>query len=126
MAADDGIWPAETYEIFANDRAAERGIIRCDALGCPEEHPLEHDELGEVGFDFGRWLGWIYIDLNRPDLFERQLRFCSISCACWWLQREVIGRGRRPLSPLEVALNSPADRLARQAALRWLREESRS
>lgn len=125
MAVDDGVWPPETHRIFANDRAAERGVIQCDALGCNESHPIDHDHIGEVGFDFGRWLGWIYVDLNRRDLFERPLRFCSIWCAVWWLEREVIGRGRRPVSPLEVALNSPHDELKRKAALKWLREEAK-
>lgn len=124
MPVDDNSWDPAPATIFANDRAAENGLIRCDALGCEESHPLDHPNIGDVGFDFGRWLGWIYVDLNRPDLFERQLRFCSIACAVWWLEREVIGRGRRPISPLEVALNSPQDRVKRQAALRYLRENA--
>jgi hypothetical protein len=94
--SDNGIYPADTCHIFANDRAAEKGVIRCDAFGCDESHPLEHDAVGELGFDFGKWIGWIYIDLNRPDLFERPLRFCSCSCAQWWLEREVVTRRGRP------------------------------
>lgn len=105
------------YEIALRDRVAEKdGRILCDALGCEEAHPLDHEMLGEPSFTTGRWLGWVYLDLNRPDLFERVLRFCSVSCCQWWLEREVITRGRRPVTPLDEALRRPSDEVARRRA----------
>jgi hypothetical protein len=107
------------YRMLVNDRHVEReGQVRCDALGCTETHPLEHEALGEPSFGTGRWLGWVYLDLNRPDLFGRPLRFCSVSCCQWWLEREVITRGNRPLSPLDEALRAPDDQLKRRRARR--------
>lgn len=93
------------------------GRVFCDALGCPESHPLEHEGLGEESFGTGRWLGWLYIDLNRPDLVERSLRFCSVHCTLWWLEREcVTTSGQRTQSPLDEALRRPNDELARARA----------
>lgn len=60
-------------------------VIHCDALGCRETHPVRHEDLGKPGFGIGRWLGWLYLDLNRPDLRDRPLRFCSTWCLRSWL-----------------------------------------
>lgn len=115
----DGIYPAETCHRLNNTRTAERsGIIRCDTFGCNETHPIDHEALGEPSFGTGRWLGWVYLDLNRPDLFERQLRFCSVNCCRWWLEREIVTRGTEQISPLDKALRSPHDEVARKAALK--------
>lgn len=105
------------YEMSVRDHLAnEKGNIWCDAFGCQETHPLDHEMLGEPSFLTGRWLGWVYLDLNRPDLFDRILRFCSVSCCQWWLEREVITRGKRPISPLDEALRRPSDEMARRRA----------
>lgn len=90
--------------------------LYCDAYGCEECHPIDHEALGEPSFGTGRWLGWVYLDLNRPDLFPRELRFCSVRCCEWWLQREVITRLNEPLSPLDEALRAPYDEVARRRA----------
>lgn len=107
------------YEMAVRDRMLkDDGWIRCDAFGCDERHPLEHEDLGEECFGTGRWLGWIYVDLNRPDLFPRDLRFCSVQCAQWWFDREVITRHTQPLSPLDEALRAPNDVLKRKRAMK--------
>jgi hypothetical protein len=49
-------------------------MIHCDAFGCTETHPIEHEAMTEPGFRFGKWLGWLYLDINRPDLMDRQQR----------------------------------------------------
>ena len=59
--------------------------IKCDAFGCNESHPLEHDAIGEPYFGIGKWLGWMYLDINRPDMFDRPLRFCSVACLLFWI-----------------------------------------
>lgn len=92
------------------------GRIKCDGFGCPETHPLEHEALGEPSFGTGRWLGWLYVDLNRPDLFPRELRFCCTGCCVDWMQREVLTRVRYEPTALDVALRSPEDALARKRA----------
>lgn len=99
-------------------------MLRCDALGCNETHPLDHEMLGEPSFGTGRWLGWVYLDLNRPDLFPRELRFCSVRCCQWWLDREVVTRLHEPLSPLDVALRRPYDMVARKRGLASLHSPS--
>lgn len=112
------------YEMRARDRHADKnGVIRCDTFGCNESHPIDHEMLGEESFATGRWLGWIYLDLNRPDLFHRPLRFCSVRCAQWWLDRESVTRAQAPLSPLDEALRSPTDEIKRRAAIRYLRTD---
>ena len=58
--------------------------VRCDGLGCAETYPRFHTETGP-GFDDGKWLGWVYLDLNRRDLTTRPLRFCGMRCLTWWL-----------------------------------------
>lgn len=96
---DDGMW------------------LRCDAFGCIERHPLDHDDIGDVCFGNGRWLGWVYLDLNRPDLWERPVRFCSVGCLQWWLDRESITRRvpePRTLTPLDRVLRAPLDEVAMQ------------
>lgn len=60
--------------------------VRCDAFGCRERHPLNHKEIGKPGFALGKWLGWVYLDINRPDLIDRPLRFCSVLCLEHWLR----------------------------------------
>lgn len=100
----------------------DAAYLRCDAFGCEERHPVVHECLGEECFGTGRWLGWVYLDLNRPDLFARTLRFCSVSCCQWWLEREAITRGKRPSSPLDEALRAPADETARRRAVKHLAE----
>lgn len=60
--------------------------IKCDAFGCEESFPLEHEALGETGFALGKWLGWVFVDFNRPDLFDRQMRFCSLLCLLSWIR----------------------------------------
>jgi hypothetical protein len=117
----------ETLRRWSSDRRANiNGEIRCDAMWCEESHPIDHECIGEPSFATGRWLGWVYLDLNRPDLFERELRFCSVRCAQWWLDREVVLRVPRDLSPIDRALRSPADAVQRQAALRQLRRPAGS
>lgn len=58
--------------------------ITCDAFGCGESHPVDFPERGEPGFEPGRWLGWLYLDLNLPHMFERELRFCDVACLVHW------------------------------------------
>lgn len=60
-------------------------VCRCDGILCNESHPLQHEDLGEPGFAPGRWPGWIYVDLNRPD-FPRDLRFCGVLCLEAWME----------------------------------------
>jgi hypothetical protein len=67
-------------------------MLHCDAFGCTETHPVEHDAMTEPGFRFGKWLGWLYLDINRPDLVDRQLRFCSVFCLRHWLNMHVSER----------------------------------
>lgn len=93
-----------------------KGLVHCDAFGCNETHPLEHDCLGEPCFGSGRWLGWVYLDPNRPDLFPRELRFCSVRCALWWMEREAVTWHVREPTPLDLALRSPNDVVARRRA----------
>lgn len=95
---------------------AKDGMLRCDAYGCEEKHPIDHEALGQESYETGRWLGWVYLDLNRPDLFPRPLRFCSVRCCQWWLEREIITRMGEPLSPLDEALRAPADEMKRRRA----------
>jgi hypothetical protein len=105
-------------DAIANDRhLAEDGVVRCDAWSCRESHPLEHDDLGEPSFGTGRWLGWLYVDLNRTDLLDRPLRFCSVSCCVWWMERESVTYGGRTTTPLDEALRAPSDELKRKRAL---------
>jgi hypothetical protein len=74
--------------------------ILCDALGCDETYPVHHDSETEDGFLFGRWPGWVYLDINRNDLIERPLRFCGVRCLLWWCEREtVVNRPERPAPP---------------------------
>lgn len=104
------------------DRAHSDGLvkndtyIRCDGFGCVETHPIDHELLGEPCFGTGRWIGWIYVDLNRPDLWDRELRFCGVRCLQWWLDKEIITWGRAPRTPLDDALRAPKDELARARA----------
>lgn len=90
--------------------------LKCDGFGCDERHPLEHECLGEPSFGTGRWLGWIYVDFNRPDLWDREFRFCSVVCLEHWLERESISRARRTPTALDIALRSPQDEVARKRA----------
>lgn len=103
------------YAFWFTDRPNATHIT-CDAMGCDESHPIDHPDLGEECFGTGRWLGWVYLDLNRPDLLPRPLRFCSVACCVWWLERESITNGRRPLSPLDEAIRAPSDELKRKRA----------
>ena len=98
------------------------GAVRftCDAFGCDESFPLEHEDLGQPCFGTGRFLGWIFIDLNRPDLFPRDLRFCGVRCAEHWLHWRAREGTQRPLTPLDKALRNPVDEMARQRALTWV------
>ncbi len=92
------------------------GKIVCDGIGCPEAHPIEHDCLGEPSFGVGRWLGWLYVDMNRPDLYPDTLRFCGVGCLEDWLWRQ--RRNPRPApTALDVALRG-GDQLAVRAALK--------
>lgn len=103
----------------SNDRVVERdGIVRCDAFGCEETHPLDHESLGEECFGTGRWLGWVYLDLNRPDLFERVFRFCCVRHALYWMERECVSMRSivQDPTPLDRALRSPTDEMARRSA----------
>jgi hypothetical protein len=59
-------------------------LVHCDGVGCEETYPRFHDENGP-GFTDGKWLGWFYLDLNRPDLRTGPLRFCGMRCLLWWL-----------------------------------------
>lgn len=59
-------------------------LITCDNATCEESYPRFHEERGP-GFDNGKWLGWFYLDLNRPDLHNGPLRFCGFHCLIWWL-----------------------------------------
>jgi hypothetical protein len=109
------------------------GKFHCDAFGCDETHPLEHDMLGEPGFGTGRWLGWLYLDLNRNDLFPRELRFCSVECASWWLDtarnvRSIDRLSQKKYQPtaLDLALRNPDDEVMRERALRERRERQES
>lgn len=83
-------------------RAEDR--IRCDGLGCRETHPIDHECLGEPSFELGKWLGWVYLDLNRPDLVPRTLRFCSVDCMIDWAEhatrRSHLTPQRHPLDDL--------------------------
>jgi hypothetical protein len=92
--------------------------LRCDAFGCDEIHPLEHECLGDPGYGTGRWLGWLYLDLNRPDLFPVVLRFCSTFCLYHWIaQHESSGFGyRKKPTKLDEALRAPCDEVARRRA----------
>ena len=97
------------------------GQVRCDALGCTETHPLDHEGLGEDSFGTGRWIGWIYLDLNRPDLWTRPMHFCCVQCCAWWLERQaerpLFERGDpRGTTALDRALRRPGDEVARRAA----------
>lgn len=95
------------------------GRVRCDAAGvggCEETHPLEHELLGDPSFGTGRWLGWVYLDINRPDLLDRELRFCSVGCCTWWLDRQILTAGRREKTALDRALRRPQDEVQRARA----------
>jgi hypothetical protein len=65
-------------------------VIACDALGCGESYPIDHDMLGDPGFAPGRWPGWLYLDINREDLFTREMRFCSVMCLEYWIAHETV------------------------------------
>lgn len=69
-----------------NPRDVHNGRVRCDALGCIETHPVEHEFEGQPGFTRGRWAGWVYLDINDPHLSMRPLRFCSYWCLRYWLE----------------------------------------
>lgn len=85
--------------------------LRCDAGGCGEMHPRVHECLGEPSFGENRWLGWVYLDLNRPDLAHRELRFCGIKCLDWWIAFQLQRRGPRDDDrPFEIALRKPVKR----------------
>lgn len=96
--------------------SAER--LNCDSLGCVESHPLDHELVGQPSFGTGRWLGWVYLDLNQPLLFQRPLRFCSVFCCARWLEMASYNGGRlnRPPTNLDIALGNPDDALARKRA----------
>lgn len=99
---------------------ADAGVVRCDGLGCRESHPLDHEALGEECFGTGRWCGWLYLDLNRPDLYSDVMRFCSVACCMWWLEKQTMNqqyeRRRNDLTPLDRALRRPNDEVARKRA----------
>lgn len=89
--------------------------------GIADPELLDHEMLGEPSFGTGRWLGWIYIDLNRPDLYgdDHVVRLCSVTCALWWLERECVKPRRvvaEDLTPLDRALRAPNDAVARRRA----------
>lgn len=103
---------------FQNAALREGGIyLRCDNIGCNETHPIDHEDLGQPEFEFGRWMGWMYLDLNREDLFGRAFRFCSTLCLADWLDAQIVGRGKRPLSALDRALREPGNEVVRRAVL---------
>ena len=91
-------------------------VLHCDGFGCGETHPLQHDHLGEMSFGTGRWLGWLYLDLNRLDLWDREMRFCSVACLQHWLEREIVTKGKEAPTALDEALRRPQDELARRRA----------
>lgn len=91
--------------------------LRCDNLGCNEMYPLEHEDLGTPGFGTGRWLGWLYLDMNREDLFERDFRFCSTWCVIDWLPMQQASKAKRPVSVLDKALRQPGNEVVRRAVL---------
>ncbi len=102
-------------EFSKSDPKAPDGVIRCDALWCDESHPLDHDWLGRPSFETGRWLGWVYLDVNRPDLIDRPLRFCCGECLVWWIDNQTMLRPkRRQPSDMDLALREPADVMARR------------
>lgn len=70
--------------------------IRCDAFGCDETHPIDHDCVGQPGFALGKWCGWFYLDINRPDIINRTLRFCSFGCLKHWLHNNAVDPHAKP------------------------------
>ena len=102
---------------------AKSGLLHCDAFACKETHPLQHEHLGAESFGTGRWLGWLYLDLNRPDLWDREMRFCSVACLQHWLEMEIVTKGKETVSALDEALRRPQDELARHRALAELAAE---
>jgi hypothetical protein len=72
--------------------------ITCDAFGCIEAHPYKHECLGEPRFELGKWPGWVYLDLNRPDIMDRTLRFCGLRCMLHWMLMN--SQTSNPVDPL--------------------------
>lgn len=96
---------------------AEDIRLQCDGPLCDERHPLVHEGLGDISFGVGRWLGWLYLDLNRPDIFPRELRFCGRFCLGRWLDRETVTGSKHKLTALDRALRAPYDEVARRKML---------
>lgn len=79
------------------------GAVRCDATGCPESHPRHHADEGKSGFVDGRWPGWLYLDINRTDVVDRLLGFCSVWCLRWWLEHATaMQRAAAPTDNAEI------------------------
>lgn len=89
-------------------------LIRCDNYGCDETYPLHHENEGDPGFEDGKWLGWFYLDLNRPDLIARGLRFCDIRCLRWWLDATT----QANKSPQRPGIYDPTPRVLDEVAIR--------
>ena len=66
------------------------GRVHCDGLGCDETYPVDHEYVGRTGFTDGKWLGWLYLDINRPDLIDRPLAFCRVDCLDWWINAQTM------------------------------------
>lgn len=58
--------------------------VRCEGFDCAESFPAVHDDLGEPGFEPGRWPGWLFLTVGA--FSWRELRFCSVGCLDWWLR----------------------------------------
>lgn len=118
----DELTPAMLHQLGAfikNDGPNSGQIyLKCDSMGCNEVHPLIHEDLGEDGFATGRWPGWLYLDINRADLFARELRFCDARCLEWWLDRVKFNFGHIEPSALSEALAKPHDETARARLLK--------
>lgn len=103
-------------------RAEDR--IRCDGFGCTESHPIDHPTVGKDGFGLGRWVGWVYLDLNRTDLFDRPLRFCTIACMTDWCEfatrRSHLTPQRHPFD--DLLARTPVDEVDQQRRLTEVRK----
>lgn len=90
-------------------------VIHCDAFGCEETYPVHHPQEIEEGFRFGKWLGWVYLDINRPDIIDRPFRFHDALCLRWWIERETMTNRRwekRELPPTPLIPKPSAVRRA--------------
>lgn len=67
-------------------RAQDR--VYCDGFGCGESYPKVHEDEGKPGFQSGKWLNWVYLDINRPDLAAAPLKFCDLYCLDGWMRSQ--------------------------------------